>query len=196
METNNEIVPETPDMEFSEDVAMEQETPDIHFDELHAEDETPDINFSEIFTDKNQERFIAEESDIDDLDEPDQYVDEDDEIAENNQETGDINHSELTAGEKTKEGGSKSKDTSDRRLVHLPSARIKHIMKVDPDVSLITGECTFLVTKATELFIESLAKEAFTHTSQAKKKTVQKRDVDAAIENVESLMFLEGMMNF
>lgn len=69
-------------------------------------------------------------------------------------------------------------------------------MKADPDVSLITGECTFLVTKATELFIESLAREAFLHTAQSKKKTVQKRDVDAAIENVESLMFLEGMMNF
>ena len=81
-------------------------------------------------------------------------------------------------------------------MVHLPSARVKHIMKVDQDVTLITAECTFLVTKATELFIESLAREAFLHTSQAKKKTVQKRDVDAAIENVESLMFLEGMMNF
>lgn len=75
-------------------------------------------------------------------------------------------------------------------------ARVKHIMKADPDVTLITSECTFLVSKATELFIESLAREAFLHTSQAKKKTVQKRDVDAAIENVESLMFLEGMMNF
>lgn len=90
---------------------------------------------------------------------------------------------------------SKTKDSSDQRLVQLPTARIKHIMKADPDVSLITGECTFLVTKATELFIESLAREAFLHTAQAKKKTVQKRDVDAAIDNVESLMFLEGMMN-
>lgn len=92
---------------------------------------------------------------------------------------------------------SKAKDTSsDNRLVHLPTARVKHIMKADPDVTLITGECTFLVAKATELFIESLAREAFLHTAQSKKKTVQKRDVDAAIENVESLVFLEGMMNF
>lgn len=81
-------------------------------------------------------------------------------------------------------------------MVQLPIARVKHIMKVDPDVSLITGECSYLVSKATELFIESLAREAYLHTAQAKKKTVQKRDVDAAIENVESLIFLEGMMNF
>lgn len=79
--------------------------------------------------------------------------------------------------------------------MQLPLARVKQIMKVDPDVSLITGECTFLVAKATELFIESMAREAFLHTAQAKKKTVQKRDVDQAIENVDALMFLEGMMN-
>lgn len=95
----------------------------------------------------------------------------------------------------TSKNDAKAKEPSENRLVHLPTARVKHIMKADPDVSLITGECTFLVTKATELFIESLAQEAFLHTAQAKKKTVQKRDVDAAIENVESLMFLEGMMN-
>lgn len=80
-------------------------------------------------------------------------------------------------------------------MLNLPSARVKHIMKADPDVTLVTGECTFLVAKATELFIESLAREAFLHTAQAKKKTVQKRDVDAAIENVDALMFLDGMMN-
>lgn len=80
--------------------------------------------------------------------------------------------------------------------MQLPLARVKQIMKVDPDVSLITGECTFLVAKAAELFIESLARESFVHTAQARKKTIQKRDVDAAVENVESLMFLEGMMNF
>lgn len=69
-------------------------------------------------------------------------------------------------------------------------------MKVDPDVALITNECAFLVTKATELFIESLARESFVYTAQAKKKTIQKRDVDLAISNVDSLVFLEGAMNF
>lgn len=69
-------------------------------------------------------------------------------------------------------------------------------MKLDPDVAIISQECAVLVTKATELFIESLAREAFTHTAQAKKKTIQKRDVDAAISAVDALMFLEGAMNF
>lgn len=69
-------------------------------------------------------------------------------------------------------------------------------MKADPEVPLVTAECLFAVARATELFIESLAQESFVHTAQAKKKTVQKRDVDLAISAVDSLMFLEGAMNF
>lgn len=68
-------------------------------------------------------------------------------------------------------------------------------MKLDPDFQLASAEAIFLVTKATELFIESLAKESFVHTAQAKKKTVQKRDIDMAIASIDSLMFLDGTMN-
>lgn len=94
-------------------------------------------------------------------------------------------------------GPASKKDKSpDNRKIRLPLARIKHIMKLDPDVSIISQESAILVTKATELFIESLAREAFTHTAQAKKKTVQKKDVDLAISSVDALTFLEGAMNF
>lgn len=214
METDSEAIAETPDLNFSEDMA-EQETPDINFSEI-------ELNPGADTANKIREHYTAEDSDIDDLDQPDQYVEGDDDVEETNHETDNTNHNEsglnlstnlikrviymkfstilyivvVVAPVDKSKAAPKSKDSSDNRLVHLPSARVKHIMKVDPDVTLITGECTFLVTKATELFIGSLAREAFLHTSQAKKKTVQKRDVDAAIENVESLMFLEGMMNF
>lgn len=90
----------------------------------------------------------------------------------------------------------KKDKTVDNRLLRLPLARVKHLMKLDPDVAIISQECSVLITKATELFIESLAREAFTHTAQAKKKTVQKRDVDAAIGAIDALMFLEGALNF
>lgn len=69
-------------------------------------------------------------------------------------------------------------------------------MKLDPDLNIASMEAVFLVTKATELFIQSLAKESFIHTVQAKKKTVQKRDVDLAISSVDALMFLDGALNF
>ena len=46
-----------------------------------------------------------------------------------------------------------------------------------------------------ELFIETLSKDSYSHTASAKKKTIQKRDVEAAIANAESLIFLEGMLD-
>lgn len=111
METESEVtLPETPDIDFSENFA-EQETPDINFSDMNAsetpdidfgdqnfasEQETPDINFTEVgnaaetpdmdFNDHleavateagNQSRERADgfdDDDIDDLDEPDQYI--------------------------------------------------------------------------------------------------------------------------
>ncbi|XP_076242494.1 DNA polymerase epsilon subunit 4 [Calliopsis andreniformis] len=81
------------------------------------------------------------------------------------------------------------------KLVRLPLGRIKTIIKMDPDVNMVNQEAVFLITKSTELFIDSLAKESYKYTAQMKKKTVQKRDVESAINNVDALVFLEGMLN-
>lgn len=80
------------------------------------------------------------------------------------------------------------------KLVRLPIGRIKNLMKMDPDVSLATQEAVFLVAKGTELFIESLAKEAYNFTIKGKRKTVQRKDIDAVIEAVDPLVFLEGVL--
>ncbi|TMW49382.1 hypothetical protein DOY81_005526 [Sarcophaga bullata] len=86
--------------------------------------------------------------------------------------------------------------TSDTKLFQLPLTRIRNIMKLDPDLHIASNEAVFLVTRATELFIESLALESYNFTLEAKKKTIQKRDVDLAIDAVDSLMFLDGAMTF
>jgi DNA polymerase epsilon subunit 4 len=52
-----------------------------------------------------------------------------------------------------------------------------------------------MVSKALELFIESLAVESFSYTAHAKKKTVSKEDVTRAIGAVDSLAFLDGAMD-
>ncbi|KAH8399331.1 hypothetical protein KR215_007839 [Drosophila sulfurigaster] len=82
------------------------------------------------------------------------------------------------------------------KLTQLPMARIRNIMKLDPDLQIASNEAVFAVTRAVELFIESLARESFSYTAQSKKKTVQKRDVELAISAVDSLLFLDGAMNF
>ncbi|XP_013790553.1 DNA polymerase epsilon subunit 4-like [Limulus polyphemus] len=83
-------------------------------------------------------------------------------------------------------------NTKTEKLVRIPLTRVKHLMKLDPDVTLASQEAVFLIARATELFVDSLAKEAFSFTSQAKKKTLQKKDIDSCIEVVDALYFLEG----
>ena len=52
-----------------------------------------------------------------------------------------------------------------------------------------------MVTKALELFIESLAIESFSYTASSKKKTMSKDDVFKAIDSVDALAFLDGAMD-
>ncbi|XP_071444282.1 DNA polymerase epsilon subunit 4-like [Hetaerina americana] len=81
------------------------------------------------------------------------------------------------------------------RISRLPITRVKHIVKMDPDVNNVTSEAIFLISKATELFIESLAREACSFTVQSKKKTIQRRDIDASIGAVDALYFLDGALD-
>ncbi|XP_030372565.1 DNA polymerase epsilon subunit 4 [Scaptodrosophila lebanonensis] len=82
------------------------------------------------------------------------------------------------------------------KLCKLPMSRIRNLMKLDPDLQVASHEAVFAVARSVELFIESLARESYTYTAQAKKKTVQKRDVELAIAAVDCLMFLDGAINF
>ena len=45
-----------------------------------------------------------------------------------------------------------------------------------------------------ELFIDSLSKESYKYTYQTKKRTIQKNDVQSVINNVDALMFLDGIL--
>lgn len=90
---------------------------------------------------------------------------------------------EVTEGTENTESSTKkkaAKPTQDR-ITNLPIAKIKHIIKLDPDVNLVNAEAVFLITKTTELFIKSLAKEAFGYAAQNKKKTIAKNHVESAL---------------
>lgn len=86
-------------------------------------------------------------------------------------------------------------EPSEQRLTQLPLSKIKSIMKCDPEVHIVSAEAIFLMTRAAELFVQTMAKEAHTHAVAGKKKTIARRDVDMTIESVDTLTFLEGMMN-
>ncbi|KAI5101902.1 DNA polymerase epsilon subunit 4 isoform X1 [Silurus meridionalis] len=78
------------------------------------------------------------------------------------------------------------------RLAKLPLSRIKALMKADPDLSLASQESVFIIAKATELFVEMIAKDALVYAQQGKRKTLQRKDLDNAIEAADEFAFLEG----
>ncbi|XP_076636704.1 DNA polymerase epsilon subunit 4 [Colletes latitarsis] len=120
---------------------------------------------------------------------------------ENEPSTNDkeLNDSNISTGEETSqeetENNIRSDEEQKEKLVKLPLSRVKTIIKMDPEVNMVNQEAVFLIAKSTELFIDSLAKESYKHTVQMKKKkTIQKRDVKNAINNVDALVFLEGTL--
>uniref|UniRef100_A0A182QKP1 Transcription factor CBF/NF-Y/archaeal histone domain-containing protein n=1 Tax=Anopheles farauti TaxID=69004 RepID=A0A182QKP1_9DIPT len=147
--------------------------------------ETPELQFSEDVGFDNQIGDVA------DLipDEAEAQVEFEEQIEEDEQVI------ESSVPKPNADNPAVSKDPPEERLAQFPFARIKQIMKLDPDVGIVTAEAIFLVTKAAELFLQTLAKDTSSHTLATKKKTMSKRDVELAIDSVDSLMFLEGMMN-
>ncbi|KAM8939320.1 DNA polymerase epsilon subunit 4 [Pelodytes ibericus] len=82
--------------------------------------------------------------------------------------------------------------TGPQKQVRLPLSRVKALMKADPDVSLASQESVFIICKATELFIETIAKDALIYAQRGKRKTLQRKDLDNAIDAIDEFAFLEG----
>ncbi|XP_006151259.2 DNA polymerase epsilon subunit 4 [Tupaia chinensis] len=81
------------------------------------------------------------------------------------------------------------------RLSRLPLARVKAWVKAAPDVTLAGQEAIFILARAAELFVETIAKDAYCCAQQGKRKTLQRRDLDNAIEAVDEFAFLEGTLD-
>ncbi|XP_020388032.2 DNA polymerase epsilon subunit 4 isoform X1 [Rhincodon typus] len=81
------------------------------------------------------------------------------------------------------------------KLLRLPLSRIKGLMKADPDVSLASQEAVFAIGKATELFVEVIAKDAYSFALRGKRKTIQRKDVDNAVDVTDEFAFLEGTLD-
>ncbi|XP_042650209.1 DNA polymerase epsilon subunit 4 [Tyto alba] len=81
------------------------------------------------------------------------------------------------------------------RLARLPLARVKALVKADPDVSLASQEAVFVLARATELFVETIAKDAYMYAQQGRRKTLQRKDLDNAIEAIDEFAFLEGTLD-
>jgi len=166
------INPESEDLFSSEEIIIE--TP---FNEEEAVNEVNEGN-AELGDKLDENEFMTEmETEAELLEGITEETEQDEEPTENEEaipvET-EISE-EVTEGVKTKSAPRAN------RISELPLSKIKHIIKLDPEVKLVNSEAVYLITKATESFIKSLAKESFTHAAQQKKKTITKSHVDQAL---------------
>ncbi|XP_023028817.1 DNA polymerase epsilon subunit 4 [Leptinotarsa decemlineata] len=104
----------------------------------------------------------------------------------------DVEHLDESSPEKETPTSLKENPSPKHKFLRLPLARVKAMMKMDPNCTVISQDSVFLVTKATEMFIEYLAKEAAKPVITGKRKTMMKKDVDSAIGAIPHLCFLEG----
>ncbi|XP_033117409.1 chromatin accessibility complex protein 1-like [Anneissia japonica] len=77
-------------------------------------------------------------------------------------------------------------------MTALPVGRIRMIMKSSPEVTSVSQDSLFLITKATELFVENIAKESY-----ARRKVdgfVNYNDLAEAVAEEENFQFLEDVL--
>uniref|UniRef100_UPI00358FA450 DNA polymerase epsilon subunit 4 n=1 Tax=Myxine glutinosa TaxID=7769 RepID=UPI00358FA450 len=82
-----------------------------------------------------------------------------------------------------------------QRLCAFPISRIKSLMKFDPDLGLANPESVFLIARAAEMFVELMAHNAFVFAQKAKRKTLQRKDLDSVIDTADEFAFLEGALD-
>ncbi|KAK3847641.1 MAG: histone-fold-containing protein [Linnemannia gamsii] len=79
-------------------------------------------------------------------------------------------------------------------VTQLPVARVKRIIKEDKDVQMVSNDAVFLISLATELFLESFTTKAFNLAKIEKRKTVSYKDLATAVTQHDSLEFLQDVI--
>ncbi|XP_067664902.1 chromatin accessibility complex protein 1-like [Haliotis asinina] len=80
----------------------------------------------------------------------------------------------------------------DKSTSILPLSRVKTIMKSSPDVSSISQEALFITGKATELFIQALAR--FSLEQNKDQSSVEYQDLAEIVNTEETLQFLQDII--
>ena len=81
-------------------------------------------------------------------------------------------------------------EDGEEEIVTLPLARVKRIMKCDKEVKTAAVDAAKVVSKATELFLESLTEGAFLGMKAGKRKTVKYDDLEGFVMRKPRLEFL------
>ncbi|ODN04887.1 Chromatin accessibility complex protein 1 [Orchesella cincta] len=97
--------------------------------------------------------------------------------------------SSLPSNSDDKTGGQSTRLRTD---VVLPQTKVKVIMKSSPEIEVIGGDSVFLITKATELFIDHLTTTAYSSTG--KSKTLQYKNLAEVVHKHQNMEFLRDII--
>ncbi|KAF9354042.1 hypothetical protein BGX26_008195 [Mortierella sp. AD094] len=100
-------------------------------------------------------------------------------------------NSSISAGSGSKAG---TYSGAAKGVTQLPAARVKRIIKEDKDVQMVSNDAVFLISMATELFLESFTAKAFNLAKIEKRKTVSYKDLATAVTQHDSLEFLQDVV--
>ena len=81
-------------------------------------------------------------------------------------------------------------ESHDFKIHQLPLARIKKVMKADPEVKMISAEAPILFAKGCDIFITELTMRAWIHAEDNKRRTLQRSDIAAALAKSDMFDFL------
>ena len=81
-------------------------------------------------------------------------------------------------------------ENHDYKIHQLPLARIKKVMKADPEVKMISAEAPILFAKGCDIFITELTMRAWIHAEENKRRTLQRSDIASALAKSDMFDFL------
>jgi nuclear transcription factor Y gamma len=81
-------------------------------------------------------------------------------------------------------------DRHEFKIHQLPLARIKKVMKADPEVKMISAEAPILFAKGCDIFITELTMRAWIHAEENKRRTLQRSDIASALAKSDMFDFL------
>ncbi|CAL8130586.1 unnamed protein product [Orchesella dallaii] len=97
--------------------------------------------------------------------------------------------SNATSNNEEKTGGQSTRLRTD---VVLPQSKVKVIMKSSPEIEVIGGDSVFLITKATELFIDHLTTAAY-GTCKGNK-SMQYKNLAEVVHKHQNMEFLRDII--
>ncbi|KAF2103316.1 histone-fold-containing protein, partial [Rhizodiscina lignyota] len=80
--------------------------------------------------------------------------------------------------------------------VSLPLARVKKIIATDPDTTSCSNNAAFVITVATEMFVQYLVEQTHNVVKSERKprRNIQYKDVANAVARIDNLEFLSDVV--